>query len=129
MQIMVVRELLLMWSWAKHTMLMAFVNRQILCMNFNGCVYHGCPLCFDGANDRPFHSERKMCVVYEATIECEKRLQALRFTGKSIWEHDYQTLRETDEMKLFLDTFDTVTDLDDLDPCDSFFGGRVSGFS
>jgi hypothetical protein len=92
---------------------------------FYGCVYHGCPLCFDGANDHPFHSERKMCDVYEATIEREKRLQALGFTVKSIWEHDYRTLRETDEMKLFLDTFDIVTD---LDPRDSFFGGRVGGY-
>ena len=34
-------------------------------------------------------------------------------------------LRETDEMQLFLDKFDIITD---LDPCDSFFGGRVGGY-
>ncbi len=92
---------------------------------FYGCVYHVGPLCFDRANDHPFHSEWKMCNVYEATIEREERLQALGFTVKSIWEHDYRTLRETDEMQLFLDTFDIVTD---LDPRDSFFGGRVGGY-
>ena len=27
---------------------------------FYGCVYHGCPLCFDGTNHHLFHSERKM---------------------------------------------------------------------
>ena len=34
-------------------------------------------------------------------------------------------LRETDEMQLFLDKFDIITD---LDPHDSFFGGRVGGY-
>ena len=87
-----------------------------------GCVYHGCPLCFDGTNDHPFHSERKMSDVYEATIERKERLRALGFTVKTIWEHDYRKLRATDEMQLFLDTFDIITD---LDPRDSFFGGRV----
>ena len=27
---------------------------------FYGCVFHSCPLCFDGKNDHPFHNERKM---------------------------------------------------------------------
>ena len=57
--------------------------------------------------------------VYQETIRREERLRTLGFTVKSIWEHDYRTLRETDEMQLFLDTFDIVTE---LDPRDSFFG-------
>ena len=68
---------------------------------FYGCVYHGCPLCFDGTSDHPFHSERKMCKVYEVTIEREERLRALGFTVKTIWEHDYRKLRSTDEMIVF----------------------------
>ena len=44
---------------------------------------------------------------------------------KSIWEHGYRTLREKEEMLLFLDTFDHVAD---LDPRDSFFGGRVGSY-
>jgi hypothetical protein len=66
-----------------------------------------------------------MCDVYEETVRREERLRALGFTVKTIWEHDYRKLRETDEMKLFLDTFDIITD---LDPRDSFFGGRVGGY-
>ena len=92
---------------------------------FYGCVYHGCPLCFDGTNDHPYHSERKMCDVYEASIEREERLRALGFTVKAIWEHVYRKLRATDEMQLFLDTFHIITD---LDPRDSFFGGRLGGY-
>ena len=92
---------------------------------FHGCVYHGCPLCFDQTNDHPFYSERKMDDVYQETIRREERLRTLGFTVKSIWEHDYRTLRETDEMQLFLDTFDIVTD---LDPRDSFFGSGVTNY-
>ena len=63
--------------------------------------------------------------MYQETIRREERLRTLGFTVKSIGEHDYKTLRETDEMQLFLDTFDILTD---LDPRDSFFGGRVGGY-
>jgi hypothetical protein len=63
--------------------------------------------------------------VYQETIRREVRLRTLGFTVKTIWEHDYVKLRETDEMQLFLDKFDIITD---LDPRDSFFGGRVGGY-
>ena len=79
---------------------------------FFGCVYHSCELCYDRTNDHPFHSERKMDDVYKETIARVERLRALGFTVKTIWEHDYMKLRQTDEMKLFLDTFDIITDLD-----------------
>ena len=68
---------------------------------FHGCVYHGCPLCFDQANDYPSYSERKMDDACQETIRWEERLQMLGFTVESIWEHNYKTLRETDEMQLF----------------------------
>ena len=66
-----------------------FCEETRMVYEFCGCVYHGCPLCFVGTNEHPFHSERKMCDVYEATIEREERLRALRFTVKAIWEHDF----------------------------------------
>ena len=39
---------------------------------------------------------------YENTIQREQRLRDLGYTVKTIWEHDYRTLRETKEMKQFL---------------------------
>ena len=90
-----------------------------------GCVYHGCPLCFDGKNDHPFHSHRKMVDVYEETVQREQRLRDLGYEVRSIWEHDYRKLKETHEMQQFLDTYDIVTN---LEPRDAFFGGRVNGF-
>ena len=92
---------------------------------FYGCVYHGCPLCFDGKNDHPFHSHRKMVDVYEETVQREQRLRDLGYEVRSIWEHDYRKLKETHEMQQFLDTYDIVIN---LEPRDAFFGGRVNGF-
>ena len=62
--------------------------------------------------------------VYQQTVRREERLRTLGFTVRSVWERDYRTLRETDEMQLFVDTFDIVTD---LDPHDSFFSVEGSG--
>ena len=77
---------------------------------FCGCVFHSCPLCFDGKNDHPFHNERKMGVVYEETIQRERRLREMGYNVKMIWEHDFRKRWETDEMNHFSDTFDIVTD-------------------
>ena len=93
-------------------------------MNSMGvCIMVAC-LCFDGTNNHPYHSERKMNDVYEATIKRKGRLWALGFTVKTIWEHDYRKLRSTDEMQLFLDTCDIKTD---LDPRDRVAGDPAAG--
>jgi hypothetical protein len=83
-------------EWGKTYHVDGFCEETGTVYEFYGCVYHGCPLCFDGRNDHPFHSERKMCDVYEETVGREERLRALRLTVKSIWEHDYRKLRETE---------------------------------
>ena len=92
---------------------------------FYGCLYHACPLCFDGRNDHPFLSDKKMHDMYQETLRQEKRLQELGYRVMTIWEHDYIRLKQTDTMRTFLDTFDIVTN---LEPRDAFFGARVNGF-
>ena len=63
--------------------------------------------------------------VYTETLERGERLKALVFNFKSIWEHDFRKLQETEEMKEFLDGSDFVQS---IDPRDAFFGGRVNGY-
>ena len=92
---------------------------------FYGCLYHACPLCFDSNSKHPFCTELEMRDVYQKTIDREKRLQDMGYIVKTIWKHDYKKLKESDEMKIFLDEFELVTD---IDPRDAFFGGRVNGF-
>ena len=79
----------------------AMVVRQVSCMRFTVVCIMVVPLCFDQANDYPSYSERKMDDACQETIRWEERLRMLGFTVKSIWEHNYRTLRETDEMQLF----------------------------
>ena len=57
--------------------------------------------------------------MYEQKIYRLDRLKQLGYNVKTIWEHDYRKLKQTDEMKLFLDTFDIVTD---LEPRDALYG-------
>ena len=113
-----------MISWVRNTVSMVFVKRRTLCLSFMA-VYHGCPSCFDSRNDHPFHNQRKMTTAYNDTIRREQRLRDLGYKLKTIWEHDYRRLKNTNEMRQFLDMFDIVTD---LEPLDAFFGGRVNGF-
>ena len=56
-------------------MLTVFVRKQIL-YEFYGCVYHGCPLCYDERNDYPF-KRKKMKDFYRETLEHEERIRAL----------------------------------------------------
>ena len=42
-----------------------FCEETGIVYEFHGCVYHGCPLCFDQTNDHPFYSELKMDVYQE----------------------------------------------------------------
>ena len=71
---------------------------------FYGCLYHACPLCFDGRNDHLFLSDKKMHDMYQETLRREKRLQELGYRVMTIWEHDYIRLKQTDTMRTFLDT-------------------------
>ena len=54
-----------------------FCDSSNTAYEYYGCVYHACPLCFDGKNDDPFHNERKMTDVYEETVSREQRLRDL----------------------------------------------------
>ncbi|XP_046854284.1 uncharacterized protein LOC124447417 [Xenia sp. Carnegie-2017] len=66
-----------------------------------------------------------MADVFDETIRRQNRLLQLGYEVKTIWEHDYCKLKETDEMKHFLDTNGIITNLEQRDV---FFGARVNGF-
>ena len=85
-----------------------FCEEKGVVYEFFNCVYHSCELCYDRGRVQGNH-----CTCGTVT--------GTRFYCKNNLEHDYMKLRQMDEMKLFLDTFDIITD---LDPRDSFFGGR-----
>ena len=95
-----------------------FDENENIVYSFYGCLYHACPLCFDSNSKHPFCTEHEMRDVYQKTIDREKRLQDMGYIVKTIWEHDYKKLKKSNEMKIFLDEFEPVTD---IDPRDAFF--------
>ena len=82
-------------------------------------------MCYDESNNHPLKAQTKLKDMYRETLEREERLKALGFNVKSIWEHDFRRLRDTDEMKEFLGRTEFVQG---IDPRDAFFGGRVNGY-
>ena len=88
-----------------------FCDEKNIVYEFYGCLYHGCPTCYDINGELPFHKGRKMSDVYNDTIKRERRLQEMGFELKTIWEHDYKRLKQSPEMQHYLNTFEVVTDL------------------
>lgn len=72
-----------------------------------------------------FKTETKLKDVYTETLEREESIKALGFNVKTITEHDFRKLRETEEMKEFLDCSDFVQS---IDLRDAFVGCRVNGY-
>ena len=102
-----------------------FCEKTNTVYEFHGCFFHGCPLCYDERNNHPSKAQTKLKDMYRETLEREERLKALGFNVKSIWEHDFRRLHDTDEMKEFLDRTEFVQG---INPRDAFFGGRVNGY-
>lgn len=55
---------------------------------FNGCLYHGCPICYDPNEDNPI-THKSNNDLYEKTIKKEKTLRTLGYNLVVIWEHEW----------------------------------------
>ncbi|XP_062571181.1 uncharacterized protein LOC134233214 [Saccostrea cucullata] len=101
-------------------------NPRGIAYEFNGCLYHGCPVCFKNKEDVLLpNSEQTASELLSLTRHKERKLKELGFKVLSIWEHEFDAWLEMDsEARSFVDTFDVV---DRLDPRDSLMGGRTNG--
>lgn len=96
-------------------------GQKDLAIEFLGCFYHGCPICF------PFDSllscNKSAGELYEKTL---KRLNHIRSAGlevKVVWECEItKKLKTNKRMKEFMDS---LIDLSPLDPRLGLHGGRV----
>ena len=75
--------------------------------------------------NHPYLAGKKLEVVYEQTLPRIERIKQLGYNVKTIWEHDFNKLKQTDEMKQFIDTVDIVLD---LKVRHAFYVGRVNGY-
>ena len=95
---------------------------------FNGCLYHGCPVCYPNRQAKHYATpDRTVEELYQATLN--KRMALLRagYTVVEMWECEWQKLVDTNaEVQCFLASLELVPP---LKPRDAFFGGRTGAVS
>ena len=95
---------------------------------FNGCLYHGCPVCYPNRQAKHYATpDRTVEELFQATIN--KRMALLRagYTVVEMWECEWQKLVDTnEEVQRFLASLELVPP---LEPRDAFFGGRTGAVS
>ena len=94
-------------------------------LEYNGCLFHGCPTCFDRDTTNPLNGQT-MKDLYDRTLEKERMLQEEGFKLITMWEcHFEKEIKKNIEIKEFIDNIEMATP---LDPRDAFYGGRTEGF-
>ena len=92
---------------------------------FMGCLWHGCPRCFRGRNQKSkIHSDYTFQELYEATKAKLDDLADHGYNMEVIWECDWDGEVKTNmDLQAFLQHYDHV---EPLNPRHSFFGGRTN---
>lgn len=94
-----------------------------LALEFHGCLYHGCPKCFNPESINPIKQE-KMVFTFNRH---QKRIEYIKqnvSTLIEIWECEFDQLTKTDEdLKLFINSLEIR---ERIKPRDALFGGRTN---
>ena len=94
-------------------------------LEYNGCLFHGCPSCFHRETINPLNGQT-MKDLHDRTVEKEQRLKDQGFKVISIWECQFdKQIKESKDTKEFVDQLNIVTP---LEPRDAFYGGRTESF-
>jgi hypothetical protein len=59
---------------------------------FNGCLYHGCPICYD-KNSISKISKKPNSYMHEKTLKKEKFIKSQGYNLVSMWEHDWNQIK------------------------------------
>uniref|UniRef100_A0ABD2WZ65 DNA-directed DNA polymerase n=1 Tax=Trichogramma kaykai TaxID=54128 RepID=A0ABD2WZ65_9HYME len=95
---------------------------------FQGCFYHGCLKCYPSGRDRVMFNNRTLNESYERTKVKIERLKALGYTVRSIWECDFEQIKQNVAgVSEIIDKHPLISKIK-IDPRDSFFGGRTENF-
>lgn len=96
---------------------------------FHGCLWHGCPRCFQQNRSAKHHSnpDRNLNELYQATLVKRNALLQEGYRYMEMWECDWDRVVKTDDtVRSFGNTLELVPP---LDPRDAFFGGRTGAVS
>ena len=92
---------------------------------FDGCLFHGHPLCYPAHMKNPFN-ELTMQELYEKTLQKKRHLEDLGINVVHMWECEFhRKLKEDKAMSDYVNSLAFIND-EPLNPRDAFFGGRTN---
>ena len=102
-------------------------TQQRTILEYNGCIYHGCPTCFPHVDFQtalhPF-TGHDMKALYTRTKARETFLLQQGYEVNVIWGHEFRDeINDDIQLRSFIDPLDIK---DRLRPRDAFFGGRTN---
>ena len=91
---------------------------------YNGCMFHGCPVCFSDNREDTYHPliKQSLSELYALTIKKKAYLQNLGMKYVCIWDHEFQK-QKNQNAEHFISQLDLMGR---MDPRESFFGGRTN---
>ena len=95
---------------------------------FNGCLWHGCPVCFPQRNQySKLNQDRTFAEMYDPTLTKAAILRNNGYKVESMWSCQWKYLEEEDDfVKDFMLTWKPT---EPLNPRNAFFGGRTNAVS
>lgn len=101
----------------------AYVNGQHIAFEFQGCFYHGCPICYN-ENDTNNVTKTTYGQLYHTFLAKKRYLQYSGYTVRVLWEHEWNEMLEKDSI---LQAFVLKMQFPEpLDPRDALYGGRTN---
>ncbi|XP_077110682.1 uncharacterized protein LOC143766710 [Ranitomeya variabilis] len=101
----------------------AYVSGQHIAFEFQGCFYHGCPVCYN-ENDTNKVTNTSYGQLYYTFLAKKRYLQCCGYTIRVIWEHECNEMVENySNLQTFLHQMEFPLP---LDPRDALYGGRTN---
>ncbi|KAE8597395.1 hypothetical protein XENTR_v10005656 [Xenopus tropicalis] len=101
----------------------AFVDGKHVAFEFQGCFYHGCPVCYNEADSNDVTNSTYGQLYYTFLVK-KRYLQECGFIIRLMWEHEWHEMLEKDErLKEFIHKMQFPIP---LDPRDALYGGRTN---
>ncbi|XP_053573371.1 uncharacterized protein LOC128663189 isoform X1 [Bombina bombina] len=101
----------------------AVINNVPTAFEFQGCFYHGCPVCYN-ENDTNEVTDSTYSQLYNKYIVKKLFLQSCGFEVRVLWEHEWLAMLAKDkELQAFIIKNEFPQP---LDPRDALYGGRTN---
>ncbi|XP_075438335.1 uncharacterized protein LOC142477223 [Ascaphus truei] len=102
----------------------AVINGVQTAFEFNGCFYHGCPMCYNEKDTNTVTSLTYGQLYHKTAIKTHFLKTKCGYAVRELWEHEWKHMLETDtDLKAFLLKSDFPQP---MNPRDALYGGRTN---